>query len=129
MIKLRVQMIPVFFSIGCVDHQEVFGGIEPIEISIVNGTAGLIWNHRVLTLSNFQRGGVIRQNVLQEWQRLAAFDNKAPHVRYIEKARLPARGQMLMNNAVGILNRHLPAAEFHQLSAQLAMTIVENGFF
>jgi hypothetical protein len=38
-----------------------------------------------------------------------------------------ARGQMLLHNASGIKNGHLPAGEFHDLGAEGHVLFIENG--
>ena len=38
-----------------------------------------------------------------------------------------ARGEVLGDDAAGVLERHLPAAEVDQLGAELAVTVEERG--
>jgi hypothetical protein len=39
-----------------------------------------------------------------------------------------SRGKVFLDDACPVLNRHVPSAECHHLSAKLDMPIMDNGF-
>ena len=86
----------------------------------------LVGDDRVLRLADVECGGVVGEHVLQEGQRVGAADHEAPHVRHVEQPRPAARGQVLADDAAGVLDRHLPAGEVDDLAAGRDVPFVER---
>jgi hypothetical protein len=57
-----------------------------------------------------------------------AADVNPAHVGDIENAGMISGGKVLLNNSRPVLNRHVPSAECHHLSAKFHMLIMDNGF-
>ena len=64
--------------------------------------------------------------MLQEAQCASSSDNETPHVGDIEKAGVPARGQVLLHDAAGVVQRHVPAGEVDHPGAQGDMSAVKD---
>ncbi len=56
----------------------------------------------------------------------AAAEREAPHVDDVEEARRAARGEVLGDDARGVLEGHLPAAEVDHAGAERHMPVVER---
>jgi hypothetical protein len=122
-----LQMSPVFLSIGCIDHQQVAILEESVEVGIVHGTAGLIGNQGILTLAHVKCPGVVGEHVLQKIKCAGSGDDEPAHVGYVEKSGCAPCRQVLFENTVWILDRHIPAAEIHHLCAQFDMARIKYG--
>jgi hypothetical protein len=76
---------------------------------------------------NRQLRGIVRRNVLDGRERVAARDLDLPHVADVEQPRARPDGQVLVTDA-GVLNRHVPAAEFNHPGTKRSMARVEGSF-
>ncbi len=89
-------MLPVLFTVGRVDYQQIFILVKSVKIRIIHSAAVFIGNHGVLALLHFQAGSIVGKHVLQKIKGLGAGNDKAPHMRNIEKTCLVACCQMLL---------------------------------
>ena len=105
-----LEVVPVLLPVGGVDDQQVLVRQEAIQVGVVDSTAGLGGNDRVLGLADVQGAGVVGQHVLQERHGAGAANDETPHVRDVEQAGVLARRQVLLDDA-GVLDRHVPAGE------------------
>jgi len=80
--------------------------------------AAFIAPQGVLPLAHRELANVIRQKKIQELHRAAAAHADFAHVRDVENPSGISDSEMFVDDA-GVLNRHLPAAEFDQASAVL----------
>ena len=78
--------------------------------------------------SVFELRNVVARRLLQERERVRAFDQDLAHVRHVEEPRIRAHGLVLVDDARE-LDGQLPAAEIDHLSAQLVFDCVQWGFF
>ena len=79
-------------------------------------------------MPHIKSGGIVGQGFLQKRQGRGAPDNETAHVRHIEKAGLPAGHQVLVQDAFGILHRHVPAAEIDHCGTKFLMKVMQYGF-
>ncbi len=124
-------MIPVFIAIDSIDHEQIFIFDKAIKIRVVYCPAGFGGNERVLSPCNPDVKGfsVVAQDVLKKSQCPGTTDDESAHVRDVKKPGPLAGSQMLVHDAGGIENRHLPAAKFHHLRARGHVLVVYNGSF
>jgi hypothetical protein len=126
--KYGLKMGQVFIAVGRIDDQQIVIRNETVKIGVVDGTALFVGNDRVLAFSDFQSGGIVGKDMLKEGERGRTADVDSTHVGDIENAGVISGGKMFLNNACPVLNRHVPSAECHHLSAKLDMLIMDNGF-
>jgi hypothetical protein len=110
---------------GVRDGQEAVGR-QAVGEQVVEHAAVLVAQQRVLRAADRDLRDVVAVHPLQEGLGVGAADLDLAHVRDVEDARLAAHGEMLGANAVGVLDRHLPAGERHELRARAHMR-VEQG--
>ena len=122
-----LKVLPVLFAVGRVDHQQILILVKSVKIGIIHSTALFIGNHGVLTLFDFQAGGIIGKHVLQKIKGPRAGNDKTAHMRNVEKTRMVACCQMFLQNSALVLNRHIPAAKINHGRIQRQMAIVKNG--
>ncbi len=125
--EVVVEVFPVLHPVGGIDHQKVRGLLEAVEVGIVHGAARGRGHDGVLRLQRIERLGVVGEHVLEEGHGAGAAEDEAPHVTDVEEARPAARGQMLGDDARGVLHRHVPAAEVDHAGAERHVTIVKRG--
>ena len=113
-------MIPVLLTVDSVDNQQIFLLDKTIEIGVVNSPACFSRYDRVLGSSrNDIKGfGIVTQDVLKEFQSPGTPEVESPHMGDVKKSCSLAGSQMLLHNAGGVENGHLPTAEFHHLGTQ-----------
>ena len=82
-------MFPVLIPVGRVHHQEVFILFKAIEIGIVNSSSGSIRDEGILgpRCPDVERGRIIGQDMLQEFQGVSTPDDEPTHMRYIKQPR------------------------------------------
>ncbi len=86
-----------------------------------------VGDHRVLSEPDIEAGRIVGQNMLQERQGLFTADDETSHVRNVEQPGTLTRCQVFLQNAVRVLQRHIPAAEFRNFCTCFKMAGVENG--
>ena len=91
---------------------------EAVQVGVVDGAAGGGGHDRVLRLQRVERLGVVGEHVLQERHGAGAAEDEAPHVGDVEESGAAARGQVLGDDARGVLDRHVPAAEVDHAGAE-----------
>ena len=123
------QVGKVLVRVGGVDHQEVPVLEEPIEVGVVHGAAVLVGDDAVLGFVHVQGQHVAGQHVLQEGDRVGALHPQPPHVTHVEEAAAVAGEQVLGDDALRVLDGHLPAAEVHHGGARRKVGVVELGPF
>ena len=69
------------------------------------------------------------QDMLQKCHLIGAFDVDASHVGHVEDAAVTAAVEMLGDDALGILDGHIPAAEVDHRRACVEMCLVQNSPF
>ena len=124
-----LQVCPILFRIGGVDHQHEPFFLEQIEVSVVNGAALFVGDDAVLGHVQLQGADVAGQHMLQEFDSLRPLDQEPPHVRHIKEAAHLTGVKVFGDDAGGILDGHFPAAEIHHGSARCHMDIVQLGSF
>ena len=122
-------MIEVLVRVGGVDHQQIPVLEEPIQVCVVHGAAVLGRDDAVLGLVQVQCQHVAGQHVLQEGHRVGALHPEPAHVAHVEEAAAVPGEQVLGDDALGVLDGHLPAAEVHHGGARLHVGVVELGPF
>ena len=108
---MLVEVVPIAVSVRGVDDQQILALREAVEIGVVDGTAGIGRHHRVLSLQEVERLGVVAEHVLQERDRAGTTEHEAAHVRDVEEAGAAASGKVLGDDPGRILDGHVPAAE------------------
>ena len=112
--------------VGGVHDEQVLVGAEPVEIGVVDGAAGLVADDGVLRFADLEGGRVVGEHALQKGQRAGPADHEATHVGDVEQAGVPARGQVLGDDAAGVLDGHLPAGELDDPAAGGDVALVES---
>jgi hypothetical protein len=79
-------------------------------------------------LTDAHSRNVIGGDSLTEFERLGAMQFNFAHVAHIEKPRVTAHCQVLLNDAL-ILDRHFPAGKLHHLCRRSAMRRIERSSF
>jgi hypothetical protein len=122
-------MLEILLAVRRVHDQQILIGLEPVEVGIVEGSAVLVGDQRVLRAGGtvVECLGVVRERVLEERQRVAAADPKPSHVRHVEDAGVATDGQVLGDRAGRVLEWHLPARERDDPRAELDVAVVEDG--
>ncbi len=115
--EVLAEVVPVLVPVGGVDDEQVLAVDEAVEVGVVDGAAGLGGHHRVLRLEQVEGLGVVGEHVLQEGRRARPAQHEAAHVRDVEEAGARAGGEVLGDDAGGVLDRHVPAAEVHHPGA------------
>jgi hypothetical protein len=100
--------------------------VEAVQVGVVHRPAGLGGHDGVLRLEQVERLGVVGEHVLQEGQGARAAQREAPHVRHVDEPCAAARREVLGDDAGGVLDRHLPAAEVDHLRAKRDVAIVKR---
>ena len=124
-----LQVCPVLFRVGGVDHQHEPLFLEQIEVSVVNGAALFVGDDAVLSHVQFQGADVAGQHVLQKLHPLGAFDQEASHVGHVKEAAHLTGVKVFGDDAGGVLDGHLPAAEIHHGRARCHVDVVQLGPF
>ena len=121
------QVNEVLVGVGGVHHQQVVILLKHIEVGIVHGAAVFIGDDAVLGQAHIQCRHIAGQHMLQICLAVRTFDEQTAHVGHIEQAAHLTGVQMLGDNAAGVLDRHFPSAEVHQLRAGGYMDIIQLG--
>ena len=106
--------------VGGIRHGQVAIDVQPVGEEVVEHAAVLAAEHAVLRAAHpraarfgdRELGEVVREQPLEQVERLrpACFD--LAHVRHVENAAAPAHSEMLLAQAP-VFDRHLPARELH----------------
>ena len=122
-------MSQILVRVGGVHHQQIPVFKEPVQIGVVHGAAVLVGDDAVLGLVQVQRQHVAGQHVLQKGHRVGALHPEPPHVAHVKEAAAMPGEQVLGDDALRVLDGHLPAAEVHHGGARLHVGVVELGPF
>ena len=82
--------------------------------------------HQRRPVAHGQLNHVVGRDLLEKGQRVPALDRHPAHVAHVEEADVRPDRPVLFDHAT-VLDRHLPAGEFHQLAARLLMLREEGG--
>jgi len=124
---LALQVLEILVDVAGVDDEEVAPLLETIEVGVVHRAAALVGNDAVLRLSDVEREHIARKHVLQIRDLLRARDVDTAHVAHVEDRAAAAAVEVLGDDAAGVLNRHLPAAEVDQRGPGVLMRGIEDG--
>ena len=119
----------ILVDVARIDDEEVFFCLKAIEIRVVDGTAILIGNDAVLRLIDVKRLHVAGQDVLQKPHHVRPFDVDTAHVGHVENGAVAAAVEMLGDDAVRVLDGHIPAAEIDHRGPSVQMGLIEYGSF
>ena len=112
-------------AIRGVDHEEIQALAEPVDNEVVDDSAVLVRQQRVLRFTLVEPVEVVRQRSLQELAGARPLDLELAHVRDVEDARVGPHRPVLGDDAL-VLHGHLPAGERHHPRPQLDVPIVER---
>ncbi len=116
---------PVRLAVRRIHDEEVVITSQAVEVGVVDGPTVCVRDQRVLRAAGGKGRGVAGQDVLQEGQGPRPAHGEAAHVRDVEETGVPARLQVLPDDARGVLDGHLPAAEVDHVGARLDVLLVE----
>ena len=119
-------IVEIAVLVAGVDAKQVVRGGKAMDQKIVYEGAGSREQAGVLRLAVGKLRGVVRGDVLDQFERVRSADFDFAHVADVEKARGGAGGHVLGDDA-GIFNRHVPAAEIHHPGAHAAMDRMERS--
>ena len=111
-------------AVGRVHHQQVLAFLEPVEVGVVQGAAGLCGDQGVLSLPHVQSGGVVGEDALEERKGPGATQGEPTHVGHVEQAGTAPCGQMFLHHSGRVHDGHVPAGELHHLGAQCSVVLV-----
>ena len=123
------QVCPVLVDVAGVDDEEVLAFFKAVQVRVVDGVAVRVRDDAVLRLVEVERKHVAGKHMLQERHLIGAFDVDPSHVGYVEDAAVTAAVEMLRDDAFGILDGHIPAAEVDHGRACVKMCLVQNRPF
>ena len=109
---------------GIDDQQEAIPSTL-VDDQVVDDSAVLVGEERVLGLSGLDPVEIVREQSLQILARARAFDLEFAHMRDVEDAAVAPHREVLRDHAL-VLHRHLPAGEGNQACAEGDMP-VEQG--
>src|SRR6185437_13755339 len=121
--------VEVLFAGTGIDDQQEFALPQAVHDDVVHEGALRIEQGGVLSLPNGQPRGIVHSDVLGRFQRLRAGNADITHVADVKNTDASTHSQVFGNQATGgrVLDRHVPAVEFHHLGAHAAMHGVEGG--
>ena len=125
--QLCLEVLPVGVVICCVYDEKISIIGKPVEIGVVKEAASLIGDECVLRLPRSHRSHVTGENMLKVGHPAFSADANPPHVADIKQSSGFAGRQMLLDNATGILQGHLPSRKFHHLRPVRTVPIVQGG--
>ena len=125
--RFATEVLPVGDTVGGVDDQKVLSAREAVEVGVVEGATGLVGDDRVLRLADLERGRVVGEDALQEGQGVGPADQEPAHVGDVEQAGLPAGGEVLGDDAAGVVDGHLPAGEVDHPPGGRQVLVVQDG--
>src|SRR5262249_51258830 len=120
-----LQPIEVDVPVGCVDDEQVTKWLELVRDEIVDDSAALVGEQRVLRLADADPVEIVGQRGLQELRRARALDLELAHVRDVEDAAVGSYRLVLWDDAF-VLDRHLPAGERNHPRAEGDVRVVER---
>ena len=126
---LALQVGEVLVDVARVDDEEILFRLKAVEICVVNGAAVLIGDDAVLRLIEIQRLHVAGQDVLQKPDHVRPFDVDTAHVGHVENGAVAAAVEMFGDDAVRVLDGHIPAAEVDHRCPGVQMGLIEYGSF
>ena len=119
----------VLVDVARVDDEEILFRLKAVEICVVDGAAVLIGDDAVLRLIEIQRLHVAGQDVLQKPDHVRPFDVDTAHVGHVENGAAAAAVEMFGDDAVRVLDGHIPAAEVDHRGPGVQMGLIEYGSF
>ena len=100
--------------------------VEARHHQIIADATALIEQLRIAHLSWAQRFDVARRQALQRAGGILALKDRLPHMRDVEQARAGAGVEMLLDDAGGVVHRHVVAGEGRKTGAERVMQIVQR---
>ena len=125
---MSVQPRKVFFDTRCVNDQQKFSVADAIRDQIVDDSAGIVEQERVLTLADVQFLDAVGQHRVQPCGSAATANDELAHVRNVEDADVVSDRLMFLDDAC-VLNRHQPAGERHHLRAAFDVLVIQRRLF
>ena len=122
-------MRPVLVDVARVDDKEISVFLKAVEVRIVDGAAVLVRDDAVLRLIEIEREHVAGQDILQKCGHVWPLDVDTAHVGDVEDAAVPAAEEMLRDDAIRVLDGHIPAAEVNHRRAGVKVRLIEYGSF
>ena len=100
---------------------------DPRRHQIVEDAALFVQQQRIPHAQRRQPQQIAGDEGFERADRVSSGDPQLPHMRDIEEPSLRARVEVLVEDAGGILHRHLIPGEWHHLGAECQMERVERG--
>ena len=123
------QVRPVLVDVAGVDDEEVLALFKAVQVRVVDGVSVRVRDDAVLRLVEVERKHVAGKHMLQERYLIGTFDVDPSHVGHVKDAAVTAAVEMLRDDAFGILDGHIPAAEVDHGRACVKMCLVQNRPF
>ena len=123
------QVRPVLVDVAGVDDEEVLAFFKAVQVRVVDGVSVCVRDDAVLRLVEVERKHVAGKHMLQERHLIGTFDVDPSHVGHVKDAAVTAAVEMLCDDAFGILDGHIPAAEVDHGRACVEMCLVQNRPF
>ena len=127
-VVVRPDVLEILLLVGGVDAQEIVVVGDFVDQHVVDESAVLVEQARILDLAGLEAAGGVGGDVIGQPQRLRAGDVDLAHVADIENTHAAAHGEVFFDQR-GILHGHVPAAEIHHFGAHRAMGGVQAGGF
>ena len=126
---MSLQVVKILLFAGGVDHQREFVA-EILHHQIIQNAAFGVGQQAVFLAARGQGQNVRRNQRFQRRRRVvtrATANVDLPHVGYIEQPGEAAGVQVLGDDAVGVIDRHLIPGERHNFRAVFQMQGVHRG--
>src|SRR4029453_2487862 len=112
--------------IRCIHDQHEAVGREPEHDQVVQHTARVVAENRVLPVTVAETADVVHGQLLAQRRRSLPAQLDLAHVAHVEQAAVRPHGAMLVERP-GVGDRHVPAGELHDARPELAMRLEERG--
>jgi hypothetical protein len=123
----RLQVREILIDIGGVDNQILGGFADIVDQEIIHDTAIWVAHGAIHDLPGAQRFDIVGDRVAHEILGIRAGDHELAHMGEIEQPDRLTDTFMFFGNGM-VLNRHIVAGEFDNLSPELLMDIVKRRF-
>ncbi len=100
--------------------------LDPVDDQVVDDAPALVGQQRVLGGPDLDLAQVVREQRLEQVDRVHALDLELAHVGDVEDAAVLPDGAMLGDDAL-VLDGHLPAGEGHEAGPGGDVPVVERG--
>ena len=110
-----------------VANHEVILSVLFVQINIVDKSAALIGQHRILPASVLEFGGVVQGDKAQKLGCARAQNAQLTHVAHVKKPYVSTHFYVLFGDA-RVLQWHRPTRKIHHLSSELEVAFVKGCF-